>query len=59
MKEYVILGPSVVILEEEDCRNTIAFNSLYLFSLGLLSMKQMARHCIIHAWSDCQLPTYP
>ena len=25
----------------------IAFNSLYLFSLGLLSMKRMERHCII------------
>ena len=25
----------------------IAFNSLYLFSLGLLSMRQMARHCLI------------
>ena len=30
----------------------IAFNSLYLFSLGLLSMRQMERYCMIHAWSD-------
>ena len=28
-------------------RHKIAFNSLYLFSLGLLSMKRMERHCII------------
>ena len=25
----------------------IAFNSLYLFSLGLISMRQMERYCII------------
>ena len=40
---------SVVILVEEDCRNKIAFNSLYLFSFKSIIYKQMARYCIIHA----------
>ena len=50
-----------IVVKSEGRRpptHRIAFNSLYLFSLGLLSMKQMGRHCLIHAWSDCQLPTY-
>ena len=41
------ISATVVISEEEGRRDRIAFNSLYLFSLGLLSMKQMERNCII------------
>ena len=37
----------------------IAFNSLYLFSLGLLSMKQMERYCIITRVEKARQPSYP
>ena len=41
-------GHQIVVKSEEEGRqHRIAFNSLYLFSLGLLSMKRMERHCII------------
>ena len=39
-----------IVVKSEGRRpptHRIAFNSLYLFNLGLLSMKQMARHCLI------------
>ena len=45
----ILLVTGVVILDEEDCRNKIAFNSLYLFSFKSIIYKQMARYCIIHA----------
>ena len=38
--------------EGRSRRHRITFNSLYLFSLGLLSMKQMERYCMIHAWRE-------
>ena len=41
-------GHQIVVKSEEECRqHRIAFNSLYLFSLGLLSMKRMEGYCII------------
>ena len=39
----------VVKSEEEGRQHRIAFNSLYLFSLGLLSMKRMERIVSLHA----------
>ena len=58
-RDLALSGPSsplsrrglqiVVILDEEDCRNRIAFNSLYLFSFRSIIYKANGKNVRFHA----------